>query len=380
LAVIKVHSHLAEDDRFSRVDDASDRGVLSAVFDHLEDGLPHGSAVMLPSGRLVGRVLVGDEFTSFASVMVVGDDLRIWNQPPFHTDGRRTIRDFVQRHQQAFGAGTTALLGRLTAAVVGCSGTGSIVAEQLARLGFGRLILIDPKLVDARNLNRILNSRRRHVLAAVPKVQMLAEAIDAMGLGVEVVPLLTTLASREAVAAVAGADIAFGCMDGVEGRHLLNRLATFYTLPYIDVGVRLHADGMGGVDAVAGAVHYLQPGGSSLLSRGVYTMADVEAEELRRSDPKLYVRHHAEGYIRGVREERPAVISVNMYFAAMAVNEFLARIHPYRNIANSEFAIVSANLAEVALLPEPDGAPCRVLSRHVGRGDVTPLLDRPSLS
>jgi hypothetical protein len=191
---------------------------------------------------------------------------------------------------------------------------------------------------------------------------------------------LTTLASREAVAAVAGADIAFGCMDGVEGRHLLNRLATFYTLPYIDVGVRLHADGMGGVDAVAGAVHYLQPGGSSLLSRGVYTMADVEAEELRRSDPKLYVRHHAEGYIRGVREERPAVISVNMYFAAMAVNEFLARIHPYRNIANSEFAIVSANLAEVALLPEPDGAPCRVLSRHVGRGDVTPLLDRPSLS
>ena len=84
-----------------------------------------------------------------------------------------------------------------------------------------------------------------------------------------------------------------------KGRHTLNRLATFYTLPYFDVGVRLDADGRGGIDKIAGAVHYLQPGRSSLLSRGVYDMRRVEAEEMRRTDPELYRRQVKEGYLRG---------------------------------------------------------------------------------
>lgn len=375
LAVVKVHSHGVEDERFSTLDDESDRRVLSAVANFLDDGWPHASAVMLPSGRLTARAGTNNVAVPFGLVMVVGDDLRIWAAAQ-----SGEYCDFVRRHQQAFGTGTTNLLRTLSVAVVGCSGTGSIVVEQLARLGVKRLTLIDPKVVDGKNLNRILNSRRGHVVAAMPKALMLAQAIAEMDLGVHVVPLPISLSTREAVMAVAEADVVFGCMDGVEGRHLLNRLATYYTLPYIDVGVRLEADGEGGVEAVAGAVHYLQPGGSSLLSRGVYSMADVEAEELHRTNPELYDRQRAEGYIRGIHEDRPAVISVNMFIAAMAVNEFLARLHPYRNSPNSAFALVAANLAEGALLAEVEGAPCPLLRRHVGRGDVTPLLGRPSLS
>jgi len=32
------------------------------------------------------------------------------------------------------------------------------------------------------------------------------------------------------------------------------------------------------------------------------------------------------------------------------------------------------------MFSERDGEPCALLSRHAGRGDVTPLLDRPDLS
>jgi hypothetical protein len=127
--------------------------------------------------------------------------------------------------------------------------------------------------------------------------------------------LAANLISQEAVLRVAECDIVFGCMDGVEGRHVLNRLATFYNLPYFDAGVRLDADGQAGIERIAGAVHYLQPGLSSLLSRGVYSMARVEAEEMQRSNPDMYRRQVKEGYLRGVEEDRPAVISVNMFFA-----------------------------------------------------------------
>jgi hypothetical protein len=42
-------------------------------------------------------------------------------------------------------------------------------------------------------------------------------------------------------------------------------------LPYFDVGVKLVADGRGGIDEAAGAVHYVRPDGSTLQDRRVYT-------------------------------------------------------------------------------------------------------------
>src|SRR3546814_1251505 len=77
--------------------------------------------------------------------------------------------------------------------------------------------------------------------------------------------------SSDLVARLATCDVLFGCMDSIEGRDTLNRSSTFYTLPYFDLGVRIDADGSGGVNAVSGVVHYIQPGGSSLRSRGVYS-------------------------------------------------------------------------------------------------------------
>jgi hypothetical protein len=84
--------------------------------------------------------------------------------------------------------------------------------------------------------------------------------------------------------------------------------------------------------------------------------------------------------LRGVEEDRPAVISVNMFFAALAVNEFLARLHPYRNRPNGAYAELAGSLSEMQFYPEAEAAPCQILERHVGRGDIVPLLERPVLS
>ncbi len=375
-SIVKVHSHTLDYPTFSKTDNDSDRAFLQSVCSFLDDGLAHASVIMLPDGKCFGRVVEYEDIgPELSSIIVVDDDLKVW------TTARPTLHEaFSARHAQVFGQGTTALLHSLSAAIVGCSGTGSIVAEQLARLGIGRLVLVDPDLVEEKNLNRILNSGKEDAYLSRPKVHVLASAIARMGLGQEVLPIHQNLATRQAVHAVAECDVIFGCMDGAEGRHLLNRLATFYCLPYFDVGVRLEADGNGGVSTVAGAAHYLQPGRSSLLSRGVYDLEQVRAEGMRRTNPEIYERHHNEGYIRGVDEDRPAVISVNMFFASLVMNDFLARIHPYRNQPNSAFATIRGNLGEVLLLSERETDDCILLKKDVGRGDVEPLLDRPTLS
>ena len=104
------------------------------------------------------------------------------------------------------------------------------------------------------------------------------------------------------------------------------------------------------------------------------------AEALRRTDPTRYNEMRQAGYLRAVGEDRPAVISVNMMAAAMATNEFLARLHPYRNQPNQNYNTIRADLAEVMFDLEPEGSADEFLQRVVGNGDVTPLLGRPSLS
>ncbi len=373
LSLIKVHGHAAVE-HFSEADDASDL-ELSGCLEAWAPG-PHGSAIMLEAGHMIGRLFTKDGFLMLDRVNLAGDDLPIW-------DSRRpttAVPEHARRVAQAFGTGTFEVLKGLRVGVVGCSGTGSVVIDQLARNAVGELVLVDPDRIEAKNLNRIVNSRGADAASGRLKVEVAAEAIKALGFGTTVEPYPTSLFSPEAVQAIASCDIVFGCMDSVDGRHLLNRLATFYQQAYFDLGVKLEADGRGSVDQVCGTVHYLKPGGSSLLSRHVYTLEEVRAAGLSRSDPSAYKRLRAEGYIKGVAEDRPAVIQLNSLIASLAINELLARLHPYRLDSNADYAIHRVSLSHGIYEHLSDNQACEVLARHVGRGDVSPLLDTPELS
>lgn len=376
LAVVKIHGHRGYD-RFSQTDDESDRLLFPSLYAWVDRAPVHASAILMDDGRLFGRVVTEDgQFQPLQAVHVIGDDIE-----RFAGDGgAAAVPEHGRRIAQTFGGGTFERLRQLKVGVVGCSGTGSPVTEQLARNCIGSLVLVDPDHVEDKNLNRIANTTRADAEAGRLKVDVAARAIAAMGLGTKVRTFASTLFDPAVVRELASCDVLFGCMDTVDGRHLLNKLATFYLIPYFDLGVKIEADGMGGVNQVCGSVHYLQPGGSSLLSRHVYSLEQVRAAGLMRTDPEQYQRLLDEGYVRGVQEDRPAVVQLNTLIASLAVNEFLARLHPYRLDPNAEHAVIRISLSHGIFEHEADGAPCPVLSRHAGRGDVEPLLDWPELS
>jgi hypothetical protein len=151
-------------------------------------------------------------------------------------------------------------------------------------------------------------------------------------------------------------------------------------VPYFDLGVNLKADGIGSVSVIFGAVHYLKPDGSSLLSRRAISPANIEAEDLKRTNPELYKQQKEEKYIKGVVEERPAVITVNTLIASLATNDLLARIHPYRHNPNSAIGCIRIDLREPEIHLEDDGAADQELNRWAGFGDMKPLLRRIALA
>ena len=375
MAVIKIHSHPGGYPQFSDTDDLSDRRLFESVFGWVDGDFHHASAIMLPDGSMVARAVHPDgSFAAIQKISIIDDDIRIWTP---EIDG--AVPEFARRHAQLFGAGTTNLLRKLTVGVAGCSGTGSPVVEQLARLGVGELILVDPDHVEEKNLNRILGATLDDAEQHRPKVQVLVRSVEAMGLGTTVTTFHTPLQDNDARKALAACDVVFGCMDSLGGRSILSRLARYYTFAYIDVGVKLEGDGQGGVDQVAGAVHYLRPDGAGLVQRGVLTPKALEAESLRDNDPDGYADRLKRGYIKGIREDRPAVVSVNTYFASLAVLELLARLHAFRSDTNAAYAVQRVSLTNALWVREEDSGASSPEFRMAGRGDAIPFLGMPAL-
>lgn len=375
-AVVKIHGHRGYD-RFSHVDDHSDSKLFPSVYAWTDTTEPHGSAIVMDDGRIFGRV-VGEhgEFEPFTAVKVVGDNIVIFRN---EVDAAN-IPEYARRVAQTFGNGTFDTLRKLRIGVVGCSGTGSPVIEQLARNCVGELVLVDPDVVEEKNLNRILNTTMADATNSAYKVDVAARSIERMELGTKVRTFPKTLFHREVVDALSGCDVIFGCMDTLDGRLLLNKLASFYAIPYLDLGVKIEADGQGGVDQVCGTVHYLKPGGSSLVSRHVFTLEQARVAGLKRTNPAEYQSLLAEGYIRGVQEDRPAVIQLNSLIASLAINELLARVHPYRLDDNDQYAATRVSLSHGIFGYESEGEACEIIGRHVGMGDVEPPLDWAELS
>jgi proteasome lid subunit RPN8/RPN11 len=375
LSVIKIHSHPTGYAAFSVTDDEGDARILPMIRGWVEADIPHGSAVMLPDGQIFGRLLTaGNGLEPIACVSVAGDDLHFW----YGDAGSIALPSFVASHAKAFDEGTIELMRRLSVAVIGASGTGSPTIEQLVRLGVGEIVVADDDHMEDRNVNRILNSTMQDVAARRAKVDVQGDAIERMELGTRVIRLKKNLWDPEVIRAVAQCDVVFGCMDTVDGRYLLNTLATYYNLPYFDIGVRLDTvrDGkdIGRIREVCGTVNYLRPGRSSMMSRGLFTMKQVAAAGLRRHDPQAHAQQVKAGYISGVPAHRPAVISVNMFASALAVSDLLARLHPFREEPNGSYASITFSLASMELIIDAEEGICELLGGSVGKGDTVPLL------
>ncbi|MEN9557837.1 MAG: hypothetical protein RL141_206 [Candidatus Parcubacteria bacterium] len=374
-SVIKIHSHPQGFPRFSEVDNESDRQLLPTIRSWVEADIPHGSAIMLPDGKIFARYLwKGQSLKEFDGVNVVGSSLQFW----WKDDGDSSGHEFGQSHDQAFGEGTTKRMRRLRVAVVGASGTGSIVIEQLARLGVGHLVLIDDDKIEERNLNRILFATAKDAKNNAAKVLSAARDIKRKGLNTKVTPIVAAVQTSEAVRAIAQCDVLFGCVDTAHGRFIMNLAASHYLLPYFDLGILLDAEqegnGRGAIKDILGTIHYLVPGCSSLLTRDHFTMEDVRTEGLHKNDPVAAKQQIEDKYIKGLQVRRPAVISVNMLAASIAVNDFLARLHPYRKVPNSDIASIEFSLGDPRFTYDQEVESCTIMNQWVGHGDRKPLL------
>lgn len=372
LAILKIHSHPTGYSQFSKTDDESDSELFNSVFGWCDYNGIHASAVMVPDGTIFGRIFTHSMKTfPIKKITIVGDEIKIFE------DAVNVADEFSLRTRQAFGDATYHKLKQMKIGIIGCSGTGSPLVEQLVRLGVGTIVLIDPDTVEKKNLNRILNTTLADAEEGRFKTDVLNDAIDRIGLGTKVINYNANIFnSREALEELITSDAVCGCVDNVDGRHLISQLANFYLIPYFDLGVRLDANGSGGIKAITASIHYIQPGCSTLFSRKLYTSQRLADENLMRQSPDDFKELEKQGYVKNANVDRPAVISINMQISSMAVNELLNRLHPFKDEAPENYAKVTMDYTGGCIMNETEKDFEQDLSseKWVGRGDCKPFL------
>lgn len=231
------------------------------------------------------------------------------------------IADAYARQVLVIGGSRQKILSELTIVVVGAGGTGSTVFELLVRLGVGRIIIIDDDIVETSNVTRIHGSTLSDI--GRPKVDVLRDYADRIGLGTIVETIRAKVTSAAPLMAMRGADAIFGCTDDHAGRSFLSRLAYRYLIPLFDCGVKIDVDDDDVIDGIHGAVIAAGPGLPCLQCNGQIDADQVQAEMMPMDEREARA---GEGYVPGIGGATPAVITYTTAVASLVVGEFLHRI------------------------------------------------------
>lgn len=312
LSVIFVHSHPGGIPEFSDQDDREEAKLLPFLQARVP-GRVHGTMVVTETTARA-RLYKPDQATCDL-VLAVGNRIRLW--APGEAGEVSPVFD---RQVRAFGPDTQRTLSCLTIGIVGTGGTGSATAEQLYRLGVGRLMLFEGDTFDRTNVNRVYGSSLND--HGKPKVEITKAHLDGIGLDTEVEAVPGYITDELVAKRLRECDVIFSCPDKQIPRAILTSLALKYCIPVFDLGAVIDSKD-GHIKGVYGRVTTLVPGAACLFCRGRITSERMRIETLSPEERKLRAK---EGYAPELEDPAPAVIPFTSTIASLAVAELIHRL------------------------------------------------------
>lgn len=139
-----------------------------------------------------------------------------------------------------------------TVAVVGAGGLGGWIIEGLARMGVGRLIIVDGDCFEENNFNRQLGCTEEAL--GRPKAQVLAERVAQVNSAVQVSAHHAWLTLENAPQLLDGAQVVVDALDTLPARYLLQDAAARLGAPLVH----------GAIAGFTGQVMTIWPGDAGL--------------------------------------------------------------------------------------------------------------------
>jgi hypothetical protein len=308
LTPVIIHSHPFDGEAwYSSADDFGESRLLPVLQALLPDARP--ASLLVTRTSVTGRFHDGNEFRNLSGIRFVGEKLVVRR---FDNVELASAVDVYDRQIRAFGDVGQRRIRDLKSAVIGTGGIGSIVAEQLARVGVEDLTLIDDDVVEDSNLSRLVGATRADL--GKNKAEVIARHLSAT-CGTKTSGIADSALRQDVLLRLRDREVIFVCVDNDRTRSILNRFSHQYLIPIIDLGTRLDAR-EGAVTSAAGRVSIVGHDVTCLRCSHHISSERIRAESLSEWERAELVK---EGYVMGIDDPAPAVISINTVVAGLGV-------------------------------------------------------------
>jgi len=316
LALISCHSHPGAGERvgLSRDDLAGHQRVFPHMLDIVGGGRPVGG-IAFGETSAAGEIWIDrDRRYELDRVDVVGNSLQRLRAKPrassVHADPR------FDRQARMFGAEGQDLLSEMSVAVIGLGGGGSIVSEQLAHLGVGRILAIDFDRVEAHNLSRIVGAVPGDALQHRKKVKVARRLARHINPATEFLAVDGDIADPDVAAQISQCDFIFLCTDTLGSRLIANAIAQAYLIPMVQIGAKVDRPN-DRISSVYVAVRPSFPRHGCLDCAGMIDPIALQQEGATKEE------RAAQNYLNLPDVIDPSVITLNAVAASAATNLML---------------------------------------------------------
>ena len=165
------------------------------------------------------------------------------------------------------------LLASKTIAVIGAGGLGGHLAELIARLGIGKLIIIDGDVFEESNLNRQRFSNENNL--GKPKALEAKRELEKINSQVDIIAVHDTVSKKNGKDLLEGADLVLDGVDNARTRLLLEDLCNQLQIPLVH----------GAIGGWYGQVSVVMPGDVTLST--IYSDPDMEGVEKELGNPSF---------------------------------------------------------------------------------------------
>lgn len=166
-----------------------------------------------------------------------------------------------------------ALLQRRAVCVVGCGGLGGGIIENLARLGVGKITIVDGDVFHVTNLNRQILCDEKNL--GCFKAEEGAKRVGRINSEITVCPVSTFLEEHNSRQIIHGHDAVIDALDNVRTRVLLERACEEEDLPLVH----------GAIAGWSGQVAVVLPGAG--LLRTIYAGGEAAGDEKDAGTPSF---------------------------------------------------------------------------------------------
>jgi hypothetical protein len=365
LAYLAIHNHPGENRvAFSDDDMASHRRGYPALLDIL-DGPPAG-ALVFARRAIAGDIwLTAHHQVELSHAVVVGRSQQMLYSSPHKPPDAPPEFD---RQVRLLGKKGQAILAAQKVGVVGVGGAGSLINEYLARLGIGRLLVIDFDSLDDTNYPRLVGTRRTDLEQETPplKVDIAERAAREANPNIRFEAIPGDVVDPDVAERLLDCDAIFLAADKMQARLVVNAICHQYLIPTWQVGAKVQINKAGDIEDTFSVVRQLTPGKTCLWCNQLINPVGL-AEEAASAGQRA-----AQRYVEEIIA--PSVITLNAVATAHAVNDYLFSALDLKHTEQQVEWVKYRPLTPQATIEKPrQDTKCSECYQGLGAGPLKPL-------